>query len=78
MLEDGDEAWLSLARTTADLLDHATGDPAATDIERGRLTTRHLAALDALGRRLTNRPEDGLSLVELLNSIPLDDELEAG
>jgi hypothetical protein len=68
MIEPADEAWISLARVTADALDEAERSPDESRFTVGALAGRHRDVLASLYDR--HRPEDsGPSLADLLTAM---------
>jgi hypothetical protein len=77
MLEPADDAWLALARISADLLDAAERDPAESRYTVGVLAGRHRRVLTELADRNRHRGDTGSNLARLLASFdhdPLDSD----
>ncbi|HKY15620.1 MAG TPA: hypothetical protein VJM33_11910 [Microthrixaceae bacterium] len=68
-LEQADDAWLALARITADVLDEAALDPEESRFTIGALAGRHREKLAALDDRRHRAERDGPTLLELLAAV---------
>jgi len=70
-LEPVDDAMVGLARATAQLLDHAIGDPDEPTYARAAVVRAHLAALVALTGKETADVDAGIAEVVAALSTPL-------